>query len=203
MDQRTASPMPRKRYTSIAEMVRNLSEDQSFADDLEKQMEQQKLIKALLVLRTAKGLNQQDIADRLKCTQSRVSKLESSTDGELRLADLCEYAAALDLSMTIVLMKKEATLVDRVKFHAAHIKHYMDRLAEIARGDETISNGTLEFFEEAAFNLLRIVKSAAKTVQNAARLASGSVADRVPCFSVLVEDDRRDPEESRSQTAAE
>jgi transcriptional regulator with XRE-family HTH domain len=193
--------MSRKRFTSIAEMVRNVSEDPSFADDFERRMKEQQIIKTLLMLRAAKGLNQQDIADRLKCTQSRVSKLESSVDGDIRLADLCGYASALDLSMTIVLMKKEATLVDRVKFHAAHIKRCMDRLAEIARGDEQISSGTLEFFGEAAFNLLKIVKSAAKTVQNAARLGSDQVADRAPSFSVVVEDDEKDLEGKENKVA--
>ncbi len=201
MNQGNHAPMSRKRFTSIAEMVRNVSEDPSFADDFERRMKEQQIIKTLLMLRAAKGLNQQDIADRLKCTQSRVSKLESSVDGDIRLADLCGYASALDLSMTIVLMKKEATLVDRVKFHAAHIKRCMDRLAEIARGDEQISSGTLEFFGEAAFNLLKIVKSAAKTVQNAARLGSDQVADRAPSFSVVVEDDEKDLEGKENKVA--
>ena len=145
-----------------------MSDDQSFADEFENHMKGQQVIQALLMLRAAKGLNQKDIADRIKCTQSRISKLESSCDGDLRLDDLCGYASALDLSVAIVLLKTEGTIVDRVKFHAAYIKRLMDRLAELSKDDESTSRGFRTFCGEAAFNLLKIIQDAAKVVQDAA-----------------------------------
>ena len=164
---RTEDSMPRKKFDSIAEMVRDVSDDQSFADEFENHMKGQQVIQALLMLRAAKGLNQKDIADRIKCTQSRISKLESSCDGDLRLDDLCGYASALDLSVAIVLLKTEGTIVDRVKFHAAYIKRLMDRLAELSKDDESTSRGFRTFCGEAAFNLLKIIQDAAKVVQDA------------------------------------
>jgi transcriptional regulator with XRE-family HTH domain len=188
--------MARTKFTSIAEMVRNVSEEQSFADDFEGRMRERQVVKALLMLRAAKGLNQQDIAERLNCTQSRISKLESSSDGDIRLADLCGYASALGLSVEIILMKKEATLVNRVKFHAGFIKRLMDRLAHIAKDDKNISDGALKFFNVAAYNLLKIVQDAAKLVQDEAKAAPGQVSDKAPAFAVQVcEDDCKDREE--------
>lgn len=188
--------MARKRFTSITEMVRDVSEDKAFADDFEKLMEERQVVKTLLMLRAARGLNQQEIAHRLGCTQSRISKLESSSDGDIRLADLCGYASALGLSVEIVLMKKEATIVRRVKFHAAYIKRLMDRLACLAKDDENISCCALAFFGETAFNLLKIIQDAAKVVQNAAKKTPGHLNDRAPSFAVEVcEDDGKDQEE--------
>jgi transcriptional regulator len=98
--------MAQKRFASISEMVRKISEDRTFEDDFERRMQGRQIIKALLVLRVVRGWNQKDIADRLGCTQSRISKLESSADGDLRLADLRDYASALGQSVEIQIRRK-------------------------------------------------------------------------------------------------
>jgi transcriptional regulator len=98
--------MAQKRFTSVSEMVREISEDRSFVEGFERRMRDRRIIKALLVLRVVRGWNQKDIADRLGCTQSRISKLESSADGDLRLADLRDYASALGQSVEIQIRRK-------------------------------------------------------------------------------------------------
>jgi transcriptional regulator len=98
--------MAQKRFISVSEMVREISEDRSFVEGFERRMRDRRIIKALLVLRVVRGWNQKDIADRLGCTQSRISKLESSADGDLRLADLRDYASALGQSVEIQIRRK-------------------------------------------------------------------------------------------------
>src|SRR4051812_27244748 len=108
--------MAKKRYKNVSEMVRDLADEQ-FAADFERQESERRLINKLFALRSARGLSQGDIASKLHCTQGRISKLESSSDRDLKFGDIVEYAAALDLGVTLQLVKKDATLVDRVKFH--------------------------------------------------------------------------------------
>ena len=119
------------------------------------------------------------------------------------MADLRGYASALDLSVTIMLTKKEGTLVDRLKFHAGSIKRLMERLARLAREDEKIRDGALSFCGEAAFNLLKIVLDAAKVIQNAANRTPGRAPDRAPAFAIEVEDDSKDQEEIRDPLLVE
>lgn len=45
--------------------------------------------------RTRAGLTQSELAARLRCSQSRISKLEDSADADLRLGDIAAYCRAL------------------------------------------------------------------------------------------------------------
>ncbi len=154
--------MANKRHKNVVQMAKDLSVDQSFADDLAKRIAQRQIVKKLIALRAAKGLTQQDIADSLGCTQSRVSKLESQTDFELSLGDFQGYADALGMQVVITLMKKDASIVDMVKQHAFCIKRLTDHLAALAATDRIIAEGVSNFFGEAAFNLLRMLQDSAK-----------------------------------------
>jgi len=48
-----------------------------------------------VLARLRAGLSQTDLAARMKCTQSRISKIEDSLDAELSLKDIYEYAGAV------------------------------------------------------------------------------------------------------------
>lgn len=101
-------PAIKKTYSTVSQMVRDMADDPSFADDFEKHLAQRRVVKKLMVLRAAQGLSQQDIAGMIGCTQSRISKLESATDSQIRLGDLEAYAAALGLEVKLVLTAKNS-----------------------------------------------------------------------------------------------
>jgi DNA-binding Xre family transcriptional regulator len=101
--------MAKKRYSSVVEMARELTEDDAFADDLAQRLDRKRVVRTLLALRAAKNLSQKDIADRMGCTRGRISKLESSIDDDLRLGDLEAYTKALGLNVTLVLDRKGFT----------------------------------------------------------------------------------------------
>src|SRR5579875_602726 len=93
-------------YSSVADMVRSLSEDRAFADEFEKRLSRRQLIKILTILRSRANLSQQELAEKLKCTQSKVSKLENSDDTDIRFGDLMDYVEAVDHEMRIFLVPK-------------------------------------------------------------------------------------------------
>ena len=102
------------------------------------------------------------MAKKLGWSQSRVSKLESSDDGDLRFGDIIAYLSVLGLELGIVISPREASAVTRVKHHAFSIKRITDQLAELAVGDDTIAKGVARFFGEAAFNLISMLQQSAK-----------------------------------------
>ena len=94
--------MPKKKvYRSIPELVRDISGSSSFADGFESRLAERKIVKDLMVLRATQGLSQKDVALKFGCTQSRISKLESMTDSDLRIGDLSKYAEVLGLELRI------------------------------------------------------------------------------------------------------
>lgn len=149
-------------YTSVVEMVRRTTDTGSFAEAFEKRLISRKIVKELMVLRATHGLSQKDIAERLGCTQSRISKLELTSDTDLRIGDLAEYANAVGLRMSIILEPKGPTPVARVRRLAFRIKQELDHLAGLATIDQGIARGVAAFFGEAFFNMLKMLQESAK-----------------------------------------
>ena len=90
-----------KRYTSVSEMVRQLSEDREFQDNLDRQISDKTLAKTMFAMRCSRGMTQSEMASKLHCTQSRVSKLENSGVDAIKVSDLIDYAQALGLKLSI------------------------------------------------------------------------------------------------------
>lgn len=65
----------RQQYSSVSEMVRKTTEDAGFADDFDRRLGSRQLVKTLATLRTIAGLTQEQLAEKLGCTQSKVSRL--------------------------------------------------------------------------------------------------------------------------------
>jgi ribosome-binding protein aMBF1 (putative translation factor) len=95
-----------KRYGSVLDMVRDLSDDQEFLAAFERRLERRYLVKRLCVLRARAGMSQQQLADKLGCTQSKISKFESSDDADLRFGDMVEYAAAVNHELRLLLVSR-------------------------------------------------------------------------------------------------
>lgn len=155
---------PQKRYKSVTEMVRALAVDQDFADDVERRIAGREILDTLMAVRTRLGMSQNDLAAKMKCTQSRISKLENGKDEDLRIRDFNQYAEALGLDILIVLLRNGHTIVDDIKYHAMSIRRLFGRLTELAEADPKIAQGVAGFCGEAHYNLLRIVLEAADKV---------------------------------------
>ena len=89
------------KFQSVTQMVRQTSSSKELADEFEKRSAGRTLVRKLFVLRQIKGLSQQEIAEKLGWSQSRVSKFESSDDADLRFGDIIAYLSALGLELGI------------------------------------------------------------------------------------------------------
>lgn len=152
-----------KGYKNVRQMMNDLVGDDEVRESIEQRIGSRQIIKNLLALRAAQDRSQKDIAKHLGCTQSRVSKLESGVDDDLRLGDFHAYLAALGLDLTLVVTDaREDSVVRQVKFHAFRIKNLLNQLADLAKDDETIIDGVTKFFGESAFNLMKILAGRVK-----------------------------------------
>jgi len=153
--------MAKKKYLSVSDMLADNAPTEEFREEFETQVAKRRVIKHLIAMRTVKGMSQKDIADQVKCSQSRISKLEHGLDDDMRLGDLRVYAHSLGFSIGFLFSDRKITAVEEVKHHAFCIKRLMDRLAHLAGRDEKIAQAVSAFFGEAFFNLVKMLQDSA------------------------------------------
>ena len=108
--------------SSVSDMVRDISDDSGFVDEVDQHISERNVIRTLIALRVSRGLSQGDIAEHRECSQSKVSKLEANVDRELRLGDVEDYLGAMAMDLTGVIRPSDASLADEVKYHAFAIR---------------------------------------------------------------------------------
>ena len=72
--------MAGKKYASVSDMLADNAPTAEFREEFEAQVAKRRVIKHLIALRIANGMSQKDIADRVECSQSCISKLEHGMD---------------------------------------------------------------------------------------------------------------------------
>lgn len=147
-----------RQHNSVSEMVRALAGDKPFADQFDERISSRRLVKALCHLRVSAGFTQQELAEKMHCTQSKISKLESAWDAELRFEDVIGYAQACGQGLTILFHKEGLPLVDQLKHHVFVIQRLLNRLVDLAGSDGSLVKAVANFINEAAFNLTKFVQ---------------------------------------------
>ena len=148
---------PKKAYRTAADMVRDLLPDEpEFVAGLEARLHERQFVKALAIARARADMTQKDLAAKLGCTQSKISKLERGVDADLRVGDIAAYLEAVEHEAKIFVIPGNGTLADELKMHAFQIKQLLDELVRLAGNDGAIAKGVGAFIEEAALNLVKL-----------------------------------------------
>jgi len=144
-----------KQYKNVKEMIKESSLGQRFKDRVLKEIEKSQISKFLIVLRCKHNLTQKQIAEKIGCTQSRISKIETSYDEDITIKDLIDYAKALNLKLEIGYRQPSVKIVDLIKYHALKISEYLNQLVELTKDkqDEALEEGIVDFLKEAYVNL--------------------------------------------------
>lgn len=158
--------MGNKTYGSVEEMIQDLSVDSEFKKEALQEIKNRALSRFLSSLRCSQGLKQKEMAAKMGCTQSRISKIENAHDKDISVKDLLEYGDVLDLKLEIGFRKQgEVEIVDLIKYHAFKIRDYLDTLAKLAGKDKTMVEGVSAFFGEAFFNMVNIIQDSASKLK--------------------------------------
>jgi DNA-binding Xre family transcriptional regulator len=88
-------------------MVRGTT-DKAFADQFDQHLSGRMIVRQLTVLRCTKGLSQVEIAQKIGCSQDRISKFEASSDKDIRFGDLADYVIALGRGLRIIVTPEAA-----------------------------------------------------------------------------------------------
>ena len=95
-----------KRYKSVIDLVEDIIDDEEFKEQLKKNLQDKSLAHKLYGMRCAAGITQTEMAKKMGCDQSRISKLENAGLDSIKTSDLIAYSKALNLHL--VLQFKEA-----------------------------------------------------------------------------------------------
>lgn len=138
-------------------MIKDMSADSDFANTVSKEIENKRMGKFLFAQRCKHSLTQKQLAEKIGCSQGRVSKIENSYDRDISIGDLLDYAKALDLQLEMGYRHHSARIVDLIKYHAFKIKHYLNQLAIMSQNDEEMEKGVAKFHLEAKHNIDRFI----------------------------------------------
>jgi len=161
-------------YDRVAALVRDAG-DTTFADEFEKYQAERRLVNGLTVLRCLMGLTQGELAEKIGCGQSKVSKLEASVDADLSFGDIIACAQALERGVQITLTPIRAKGADHIRFYTACIKRELDRLVELAGDDDAIGKGVENFAIKTIGGLVGMIESSLGSLPHLATRADSSV----------------------------
>lgn len=156
--------MTKKPLTSVLELARLTADSDDDLKPLEALIRERQVIKKLIAIRAAKGLSQQDIANKMGVSQSKISKLEASHDNALSLGDFRDYLGAIGLDLRLIVCPQKWSAAEQIKFYVRQIRGCLQRLVNVAKNtsDQVVRAGIQQFHVEAMVNMLvPVIKSAA------------------------------------------
>lgn len=151
---RKTHPRPSS-HKSVDGLVDELDVADDVKSDFHGKVERTKIVRSLINARVQAGYTQAAFAKEVGCTQSRISKLESSEDSSLSIADLSTYALVTGQSFALE-VGKSPTLAQRVRFHFTRMKFYLEQIGTLTdkhQDDPDFNRKAKDFLGEASFNL--------------------------------------------------
>ena len=91
----------RKVFKNTSKMIATLSESKKFASDTINQLKIKRLAKFLFLNRCAQNLTQKELAKKVGCSTSKISKIEHSNDEDLTIKDLLLYSNVLNMHLKL------------------------------------------------------------------------------------------------------
>lgn len=146
-----------KKIKTVEELINRTIENKKFTKKAIDGIKNRTISRLLFALRCKNEISQTEMAKKLRCSQSKISKIESSVNEDMSVSDLKDYAKVLNLKLGIAFMNPKVKLVDRVKFHFFEMKKYLDELAELGKENDELTRGLQKFYEEAFFNITELV----------------------------------------------
>ena len=167
----------RKLYKSVKEMTKDVSLEASFNNLLSKEIDEKRIAKFLFLLRCKNNLTQKQMAEKIGCTQSKISKIESAYNNELSVQDLLDYGKAMNLQLDLGYRHPSLKIVDMIKYHAFKIKHLFDQLTNLAKDDKELNESIAKFHIEAFFNIDKILTDSFSKLDIIKKRLSGTKSD--------------------------
>jgi len=162
-------------FGSAAEAAALLADDPSMAAKVQQQIAHNALVTALLTMRIGKGLTQEMVAQSMGCDPSKVSRLESGNDRQLKWLDILAYAKALRVDMSVTFDDSGLPAAERIKQCVFRIDDDLKKLAALAQkvgGDDQITREIDRFYKQVLFNFLVRFKQNSEKLSDVIRISA-------------------------------
>jgi len=146
------------KFKNTSEAAAQLAENPEMARTVRNEIAKNTLVSMLLSMRVAKGITQEQIAASMKCDASKISRIESGNDHQLKWQYIAGYARALNVQMSILFDDDSLPIAARIKQCVFKIDDDLKKLANMAQrfdGDEKIGEKISQFYQEVLFNFLK------------------------------------------------
>ena len=141
------------RVTSVSEVVRNTVPDENFQTKSDEHSSDYGVSRSLTALRCSHEVTQAELAERAGCTQSKISRIENSSNDRLKLDDLTMYARAFNMQVSID-FTRESSSADATERLARQIRNGLDDAAEEVQREGTADEGGKKTYEAFLFEML-------------------------------------------------
>jgi transcriptional regulator with XRE-family HTH domain len=144
-------------FKSAAESAAHLAGKPEMAELVKRQIRRSQLVSLLVQMRIDKNITQEQVADSMKCDPSKISRMESGSDSQLRLWDIMGYTKALGVQASVMLDDNSLPVSTRVKQCVFQIDRDLKKLTQMVQehdGNEVIANKISQFYQEVLFNFL-------------------------------------------------
>ena len=148
----------KRRFTSVGDAVAFLAEDDAVRKEVEEEVGNSRIVDNLLQLRVGKGVTQRELAERMGCDPSKISRMEAGNDLQLKMGDVLQYLSALGVTMSLFFEDTSLPAAGQIKPHVYAIQEQLGKLVEIARqvdGDEEIITKIHAFCGDVLFDFLK------------------------------------------------
>jgi len=148
-------------YTNISDLLSDSPVPKSLRKDVDARIASRQIIKRLMAMRADSDMSQTALAKKIGCSQSRISKLESGTDNDLRFGDFHGYLSALDFNAEIHVLPVSRTPQDEVEFFLNRAGRVLRHLVGLAHTDEKIAESVAGIVGDAMLCFMGIAKDSA------------------------------------------
>ncbi len=144
---------------TVAEIAAHFSRDKARTKKaVEKEIYDSALVTFLIKIRHDRGMTQTEIAKRMSCSVSKVSRIESGTDSRLSFQDILDYSHAVDVHPAMMFEPRDTQSPMLIRQFVFGIEERLEHLAVIARESregDVFSEKIHLFFGEVLFNIIK------------------------------------------------
>ncbi len=102
-----------EKYQDVKDLIKKIDSSSEFKHKSVSYIKDYSLSKFLSLIRCQFNLTQKQLASKIKCSQSRISKIESSANNQIAIKDLTDYGNALNKRLVINYEDKTSKSIEK------------------------------------------------------------------------------------------
>jgi transcriptional regulator with XRE-family HTH domain len=144
-----------QRISTISDLMNEMGVEKETVKQVTENIKNYSISQNLTILRAKANLSQSEMAKKMKTSQSFISKLESASNDQIKVDDMCTFLATLGYETTITISKPQ-NIAQKIKASYCQLVDLVKELQKYAVNDDAILEGIASFEIEATQNMLNL-----------------------------------------------